>query len=65
MKGYTIQNSINVLEEKVEKLNGSGGAVAAESVTYDNTTSGLLAENVQAALDELAGGLTEALTGSS
>ena len=65
MKGYTIQNSINELEEKVEKLSGSGGNVTATSVTYDNTTSGLTAENVQAALDELAGGLTEALTGSS
>lgn len=34
----------------------SVGAVAASAVTYDNTTSGLTATDVQAALDELAAG---------
>lgn len=33
----------------------SGGAVDAENVTYDNATSGLTAENMQDAIDELAG----------
>lgn len=32
-----------------------GGSPAAEDVTYDNGTSGLAAEDVQSALDELAG----------
>lgn len=33
---------------------GSGGSGDAVDITYDNTTSGLTATNVQAALDELA-----------
>jgi hypothetical protein len=33
---------------------GAGGSGAAVDVTYDNTTSGLTADDVQAALDELA-----------
>ena len=35
---------------------GGGGASAAEDVSYDNTTSGLTATNVQAAIDEVAQG---------
>ena len=54
MKGYTIQNSINELEEKVEKLKGSGGASTAAEVSYDNTTSHLTADDVQEAIDELS-----------
>lgn len=34
------------------------GPLAAGAVTYDNTASGLTAVNVQAAIDELAGGAT-------
>ncbi|MGJ7497453.1 DUF2793 domain-containing protein [Variovorax sp. RT4R15] len=34
---------------------GGAGSVAAEDVTYDNATSGLVATDVQAAVDELAG----------
>lgn len=34
---------------------GGGGAVAAEDVSYDNSTSGLTATDVQAAIDEVAG----------
>lgn len=64
MKGYTIQNSIRLLE-KEENGGGSGGATTAANVTYDNTTSGLTATNVQAAIDEVAAGITEALTGAS
>ena len=33
---------------------GSSGAVAAEDVTYDNTDSGLTADNVQSAIDEVS-----------
>lgn len=33
----------------------AGGTVAAASVTYDNSTSGLTATDVQAAIDELEG----------
>lgn len=33
---------------------GEGGASAADDVTYDNTDSGMTAEDVQAAIDELA-----------
>lgn len=32
---------------------GGGGPSAAEKVSYNNTASGLAAENVQAAIDEL------------
>lgn len=36
-------------------LQGAGGGGAAEDITYDNTESGLTADDVQAAIDELAG----------
>ena len=65
MKGFTIQKSIDLLEEAVAKGSGSGGETTAANVSYDNTTSGLTADDVQAAIDELAGGLADALTGSS
>lgn len=54
MKGYTIQHSIDLLEEEVKK-GGSGGSTTAENVSYDNTDSGLTAETVQAAIDEVDG----------
>ena len=65
MKGYTIQHSIDLLEKAVENSGGSGGASTASDVSYNNTTSGLVATNVQAAIDEVAAGITEALTGAS
>jgi len=40
---------------KASKIS-SGGAISADDVSYDNTTSGLIANNVQDALDELAQG---------
>lgn len=40
----------------INALSGGGGAVAASAVSYDNTTSGLTATNVQAAIDEIAQG---------
>lgn len=45
----TIIGAINELAAEIEP---SGGA-AASSVSYDNTTSGLTATNVQAAIDEV------------
>lgn len=54
MKGYTIQHSIDLLEKQVE-VGGSGGSTTAESVSYDNTSSGLIADDVQEAIDELKG----------
>ena len=36
-------------------LEGGSGGGAAEDITYDNTESGLSAENVQSAIDEIAG----------
>lgn len=64
MKKYTIQASIDALEKKIENGGGSGASDAA-NVSYDNTVSGLTASNVQAAIDEVAAGITEALTGAS
>lgn len=63
MKGYTIQNSIDLLERSGS--GGSGDTVTASAVTYDNTSSGLTATDVQAAIDEVAAGIAEALTGAS
>ena len=53
MKGYTIQNSIDLLEKAVEKGGGSGGASTTADVSYDNTSSHLTADDVQEAIDEL------------
>lgn len=63
MKGYTIQNSIDLLERGGS--GSSGGASTAADISYDNTTSGLTATDVQAAIDEVAAGIAEALTGAS
>ena len=54
MKGYTIQHSIDLLEDSVEDLEArpSGGGTAAD-ISYDNTTSHLTADDVQEAIDEL------------
>lgn len=37
---------------------GGGGASSADDVSYDNTTSGISATNVQDAIDEIAQGVT-------
>lgn len=42
--------SVKVMSEVGQ---GSGGSVAADTVSYDNTTSGLSATNVQNAIDEV------------
>lgn len=48
-------NKLNVVDDAgvVTEVGGSG-ASAAVDVTYDNTTSGLTAADVQAAIDEVA-----------
>lgn len=50
MKGYTIQNSIDLLEKNG---GGSGGASSAANVSFDNTGTGLNATDVQNALEEV------------
>lgn len=45
-----------------EIAGGSGATVAAADVTYSNTTSGLAATNVQAAIDEVNGKITGSTT---
>lgn len=48
----TIIGAINELHSDIEGLAPSG-AVEADDVAYDNTTSGLTATNVQGAIDEV------------
>lgn len=54
MKGYTIKESIDLLEKEIKKGGGGSGASSAADVSYNNTISGLTADDVQEALDELA-----------
>lgn len=53
----TIIGAINELAAEITP----GGSVAASSVSYDNTTSGLTASNVQAAIDEVVSSIPAAL----
>ena len=53
MKGYTIQHSIDLLEKAVENGSGGGEGTSAANVSYSNTSSGLTADDVQEAIDEL------------
>ena len=55
-------NCIRTTLEEILKSSGGGGASSADQVSYDNSESGLEAENVQEAVDELA---TKAGTASS
>ena len=52
MKGFTTVGSINRLEKEVDDLKNVPGTTAA-GVSYDNTSSGLTADDVQEAIDEL------------
>lgn len=52
----TAQNCVDAINEVLSEI-PSGGSVAADDVTYDNTTSGLTATNVQDALDEVVAAL--------
>lgn len=53
----TIIGAINELAAEITP----GGSVAASSVTYSNTSSGLTATNVQAAIDEVVSSIPAAL----
>ena len=50
----TIIGAINELKAEIDAL-APGGTVTAAEVSYDNTTSGLTADDVQEAIDEVAG----------
>lgn len=63
MKGYTIQNSIDLLEKNAGS--GSGGASSAANVSFDNTGTGLSATNVQSAVEEVNTKATNAGTYST
>jgi len=56
----TIIGAINEIQAEVEAIT-PGGSVTASSVTYDNTTSGLTATDVQAAIDEVVTSIPSAL----
>lgn len=49
----TIIGAINELKANIDALDPSGQGVQAENVSYDNTDSGLTADDVQSAIDEL------------
>lgn len=50
----TLIGAINELKSDIDEIAPSGG-VEADDVAYDNTSSGLTATNVQAAIDEVNG----------
>lgn len=56
----TIIGAINEIQAEVEAIT-PGGSVAASSVSYDNTDSGLTASNVQDAIDEVVSSIPAAL----
>ena len=51
--------------EIAEEIEGGGGSSSAEDVSYDNTDSGLSAENVQAAIDEIVDKMPSAVNYST
>ena len=56
----TIIGAINELKGEIDALDPSGQGVQAENVSYDNTDSGLTADDVQSAIDELASAIPSA-----
>lgn len=48
-----LNSQIGQINNTLRDIAASGGASIANTVVYDNTTSGLIALNVQAAIDEL------------
>ena len=53
-------NIPNILIEAQKKSGGGGGgSSSADNVSFDNTTSGLTADNVQGAIDEIAGNVSD------
>lgn len=57
----TLIGAINELKDDIDAIAPSGD-IEADDVAYNNTTSGLTATNVQAAIDELATGTPAAAT---
>lgn len=51
----TDKTLIGAINEIYGMITGGGDAITANNVVYDNTTSGLTASNVQAAIDEVDG----------
>ena len=49
----TIIGAINELHAEIQALDPSGQGIEAGNVSYDNTNSGLTADDVQEAIDEL------------
>ena len=54
-KHDTLSSKHESLSRTVQGIAATGGASTATNVTYDKTNSGLNAENVQDAIDELQG----------
>ena len=52
-----LQTTTKQLQDTVDGIAVSGGASVGSAVTYDNTQSGLDAQNIQNAIDELVGNL--------
>ena len=60
----TLIGAINELKDDIDAL-APGGAVDANDVAYDNTTSGLTATNVQDAIDEVKAAIPVVPTSST
>ena len=58
----TIIGAINELKADIDALDPSGQGVQAENVAYDNTDSGLTADDVQSAIDEIVSALPSGST---
>lgn len=58
----TIIGAINELKADIDALDPSGEGVQAENVSYDNTDSGLTADDVQSAIDEIVSALPSGST---
>lgn len=50
---FVMRNLHDAFADIAANIEGGGGSSSAEDVSYDNTDSGLTAENVQAAIDEI------------
>ena len=58
----TIIGAINERKADIDALDPSGQGVQAENVSYDNTNSGLTADDVQSAIDEIVSALPSGST---
>ena len=58
VKAFLTDVNRDGFHEVAEAIRASGGK-DAEHISYDNTESGLEADNVQAAIDEVAGGVSD------